>query len=178
MNINKYVPEKVLNNNASIWKIAIYWSTGTLHYIFNLLDNDAKIYFIKEFDLDIEIYPCEMSDILLMLNRLRNRICHNNMVYEFTFQNSLKNKNGKPIYPQPLSKIIKKFYKYKTNQIRMKQVTEIFDIFIKTSLKLDLQRKLDEFCNKVDLKVTNKKSKDEIIKNIKQHMRFYEKRRF
>lgn len=142
MNINKYVPEKVLNNNASIWKIAIYWSTGTLHYIFNLLDNDAKIYFIKQFDLDIEIYPCEMSDILLMLNRLRNRICHNNMVYEFTFQNSLKNKNGKPIYPQPLSKIIKKFYKYKTNQIRMKQVTEIFDIFIKTSLKLDLQRKI------------------------------------
>lgn len=113
-----------------------------------------------------------MSDILLMLNRLRNRICHSNMVYEFTFVNNKKDRNNKTIYPQPLNKLINRFYSYKANKIRIKQVIEIFEIFIKTGLMLDLQKQLDDLNNKINMSVNNEQTKIKIKNNIKQHMRF------
>lgn len=175
-NIKQYVPINILNDNPSIWKIAIYWSTGTLRYIYDLLDDDTRMYFIKQFNFDVPIYPSEMYEIIYMLNNLRNRICHNNAVYDFKFHNTWKDKNGNSIFPQPIAKLIKRFYKYKPNKIRIRQVTEIFDIFIKSNLTLDVKNILNEFCDNVNNKVLNNDSKDKIIKILKEYMRYNEKR--
>lgn len=141
-----------------------------------MLDDDTRMYFIKQFNFDVPIYPSEMYEIIYMLNNLRNRICHNNAVYDFKFHNTWKDKNGNSIFPQPIAKLIKRFYKYKPNKIRIRQVTEIFDIFIKSNLTLDVKNILNEFCDNVNNKVLNNDSKDKIIKILKEYMRYNEKR--
>ncbi len=92
-----------------IWTLSIHWSFGNVNKILkylnkcllkNVLDN-----LFECFDLDI------FNEIISLIKKIRNRCCHNNVVYNFT------------------SKISKKFYESKIN-IDIKKELRIFDIVL------------------------------------------------
>ena len=126
----KYPNEKEI----PLWCICIYWSFGDIRKIlYKYLDS---FLFNKFFDKlnNSKINKYEFKKIVKMMNKVRNKCCHNNVVYNWSYKNiklfdlvhwidvfrNKKNKNS-----SLLEQIKKKIIKYLENDDFNKEIREI-----------------------------------------------------
>lgn len=78
--------------NAPIWILSLYWSFGNTIKIYKYLNKTIKNEIAKELIRKFERKNNNSSlmFILIMLNDLRNIICHNNVLYNFNYKNNIK----------------------------------------------------------------------------------------
>ncbi len=168
IDLEKNVPNSVLNFNPSIWKISPYWSFSTVKDIFNSLSIQLKKEIIKELNLDFKWY--EFSNFIDIINKIRNRICHNNVIYEFNY--SPKNS----FFPYPICRFLKRKLNIDTNKIRIYHVIKLIDIFLKTNYIDEINCVIYELKDKFNSNIYNDINKSEVFNNIIKYMRFISKK--
>lgn len=99
-------------NEIPIWKLSIHWGFGNINKILNHLNKSLLKNISDNFskDLDLKIF----NEIISLIKKIRNRCCHNNVVYNFTSK---------------IHKNFKKFYKSKIDQNITREL-RIFDIVL------------------------------------------------
>lgn len=76
-------------NDIPIWSLSLSWCFGDLLYIFSLLTDNIKYKIIKFFtklNFDIDTF----TKTLNMLKTLRNRVAHNNVIFNYKYTKNLK----------------------------------------------------------------------------------------
>ena len=72
-----------------IWSLSLSWCFGDLLYIFSLLTDNIKykiIRFFTKLNFDIDTF----TKTLNMLKTLRNRVAHNNVIFNYKYTKNLK----------------------------------------------------------------------------------------
>lgn len=104
--------------NVPIWTLSIYWSFGDAIKIFESLNKNIKKSIISSvFENKFENIG-EFIKIICMLKNIRNRICHNNVLY------NIEVKNNEDVF----LKFLKRHIDYKSNKIKLSDVVKIIDI--------------------------------------------------
>ncbi len=135
--LTKYVPERIKEENPSLWKISIYWTTGTVCRVFKALDQQVRQEIAYELSKENVISENQLDELLGLLNNLRNRICHNNTVYDFE-------------YRRPRSKT-KSFYQWQKlkshygTRVKLYEVLKIIEIFQYADIFEDMNNIFNRF---------------------------------
>lgn len=85
-NLNNNLIKKYLNNKNEIplWSICIFWSFDFLMNFFQILNIKIKNNILKiMFSNKIKINVSQFYSIMVVIKNIRNRICHNNVFYNF-----------------------------------------------------------------------------------------------
>lgn len=145
--------------NAPIWVLSLYWSFGSAIKIYQYLNktikNEISKELIKEFKPEID--NTNLTFVMIMLNDLRNIICHNNVLYKLNYKN-----NVKEIISFIKSKIDPNF---KHASIRIIDILKIIEYIIPKSKIKKI------FIDKFNETTLNKFDKN-IAKEIKRYLHF------
>ncbi len=154
--LTQYVPERIKEENPSLWKISIYWTTGTVCRVFKALDQQVRQEIVNQI-LAPHITDENHLEILLdLLNRLRNRICHNNMVYDYEYRPTrLKAKS--------FFQWVKRFSN-RASRIKLYEVVKIIETFGYQNVWIDIRNIVDE----LKVKLTKSIKDTELVNNIYQ----------
>lgn len=85
LNSNEDLSKSCKKNNAyPLWSLSVYWTFGNIKNLIHWLNDDIVKQVINKFQNNIsQMNPQEFRIILNILNNLRNRCCHNNVIYNF-----------------------------------------------------------------------------------------------
>lgn len=109
--------------DVPIWTLSIYWSFGDAIEIFKSLNKNIKKSIISSvFEIEF-INTDEFIKIISMLKKIRNRICHNNVLY------NIEIKDNENIFIE----FLKRHIEYIPNKIRICDIVKIIDIVLGSS---------------------------------------------
>lgn len=148
--------------NAPIWILSLYWSFGNTIKIYKYLNKTIKNEIAKELIRKFERKNNNSSlmFILIMLNDLRNIICHNNVLYNFNYKNNIK---------EIISFIKDKINpNFEHNSIRIIDALKIIEYILPRSKIKKI------FINKFEEEIVKNEDKfdKKIIKKIKRYLYF------
>lgn len=144
---NKYSCQNDKNTwilSVPIWTLSIFWSFGNTIYIFNNLNKNIKNSIIKSAFDDKFLNQDEFLKIMLMLKNIRNRICHNNVLY------NVEIKNNENTFISFLKRHNKE---YDSNKIRICDIVNIIDIILKKNNKENKNSLWNIFKEKIQSKI-------------------------
>lgn len=118
------------------------WSFGNVLLIFKLLSSDLKIFIIKRIlqkkYYDYDSLKWDFYNILVLLNDVRNIICHNNILYNLNYA---KNKIC-------IKKFMHNMMKINSNNIRLISLVKIIDFLNKNTADKKLENLIFEAFDK------------------------------
>ncbi len=124
-----------------IWTLAIHWSFGNIDKILNHLNESLLKNISDNFskDLDLKVFKY----IIGLIKEIRNRCCHNNVVYNFT---SKIPENFRDFYKSEINQDIKK-------KLRISDIVLLLDFLNKktknnNNLKLVFNKKVKNYIEK------------------------------
>ena len=122
-----------------IWTLAIHWGFGNIDKILNHLNKSLLKNISDNFskDLDLKVFKY----IISLIKKIRNRCCHNNVVYNFTSEIP---ENFRDFYKSKINQDIKK-------ELRISDIVLLLDFLnkkTKNNLKLVFKKKVETYIEK------------------------------
>lgn len=157
--------------NVPIWSMSYYWTLGTIKSILNSLSISSRKRIINYiFGNNKTMNDKEFLSTIEIFNNLRNRICHNNSIYNFSYVDSYYEPNERNKDKTTIKKVIEKFFKDEkikpTNTVHLRDVVLLIRLF-KIEEETTLENKIIIEIDKCIEKITERSIKTYKEKNIK-----------